>query len=133
MVKFAVLCLNSGKWNGRQVLPADWVKASITRHTTLGGTDYGYLWWPGSRSACHRTSRTPGLRAGTWSEGYLAIRKMAFHPEGIVLLLGRRFGRMTRSAAVVIERPCEGTGTKCPCPMAQCRTRATGCAGQVHP
>jgi CubicO group peptidase (beta-lactamase class C family) len=45
MVKIGLLYMNGGTWNGRQVLPADWVKASTTRHTSLGDTDYGYLWW----------------------------------------------------------------------------------------
>ena len=45
MVKIGLLYMNGGVWNGRQVLPADWVKASTSRHTSLGGTDYGYLWW----------------------------------------------------------------------------------------
>jgi CubicO group peptidase (beta-lactamase class C family) len=45
MVKIGLLYMNGGTWNGRQVLPADWVKTSIARHTSLGGTDYGYLWW----------------------------------------------------------------------------------------
>ena len=27
------------------MLPADWVKTSIARHTSLGDMDYGYLWW----------------------------------------------------------------------------------------
>ena len=45
MMKIGLLYMNGGTWNGRQVLPADWVKASTARHTSLGGTDYGYLWW----------------------------------------------------------------------------------------
>jgi CubicO group peptidase (beta-lactamase class C family) len=45
MVKIGLLYMNAGTWNGGQVLPADWVRASTSRHTSLGGTDYGYLWW----------------------------------------------------------------------------------------
>jgi len=45
MVKIGLLYMNGGSWNSHQVLPADWVKASTSRHTTLGDTDYGYLWW----------------------------------------------------------------------------------------
>jgi CubicO group peptidase (beta-lactamase class C family) len=45
MVKFGLLYLNGGMWNGRQVLPADWVKASTARHTSLDDMEYGYLWW----------------------------------------------------------------------------------------
>jgi len=45
MAKFGQLYLNKGKWNGKQVVPEKWVKAS-TQHqvkTTSGG--YGYQWW----------------------------------------------------------------------------------------
>jgi CubicO group peptidase (beta-lactamase class C family) len=45
MVKVGLLYMNKGQWRGRQVLPADWIAASTTKRTTLGGTDYGYLWW----------------------------------------------------------------------------------------
>lgn len=44
-IKIGLLYMKVGTWNGRQVLPSDWVKASTARHTSLGGTDYGYLWW----------------------------------------------------------------------------------------
>jgi len=37
-----------GAWEGRQVVPADWLEASFTRHTlSEGGLYYGYQWWLG--------------------------------------------------------------------------------------
>lgn len=45
MVKIGLLYMNGGKWNGRQVLPAEWVNVSTRRHTSLDDSDYGYLWW----------------------------------------------------------------------------------------
>ena len=53
--RFGLLYLNKGKWNGTQIVPADWVKASHTPDApqlmpgkqeisdTIWG--YGYLWW----------------------------------------------------------------------------------------
>src|SRR5882762_9350852 len=32
LLKFAQLYLNGGTWNGNRILPADWVKASVTPH-----------------------------------------------------------------------------------------------------
>lgn len=53
--RFGLLYLNDGKWNGEQIVPADWVKASHTPDAERllpgekPGTDitwgYGYLWW----------------------------------------------------------------------------------------
>jgi len=45
MAKFGLLYLNHGKWNGRQVISENWVQESLTTHTTLRNTGYGYLWW----------------------------------------------------------------------------------------
>jgi CubicO group peptidase (beta-lactamase class C family) len=45
--RFGQLMLNGGVWEGRQVVPAAWVKASTTAysHTPRGNLGYGYLWW----------------------------------------------------------------------------------------
>ncbi|MCI0692130.1 beta-lactamase family protein [candidate division KSB1 bacterium] len=45
--KFGQLYKNNGKWNGRQILPEEWVAQSFTKHyaTTNEGESYGYLWW----------------------------------------------------------------------------------------
>lgn len=41
-LKLGVLHLTEGRWKGRQLIPADWVKAvGIARH----GNPYGYQWW----------------------------------------------------------------------------------------
>jgi CubicO group peptidase (beta-lactamase class C family) len=45
MVKIGLVYLHDGVWNDRQVIPAEWVKASTAKYTALDGTDYGYLWW----------------------------------------------------------------------------------------
>lgn len=45
MAKLGLLYMNEGQWHGKQVLPRDWVKASLAKHSVVRGTDYGYLWW----------------------------------------------------------------------------------------
>ncbi len=45
MAKFGLLYLNEGKWNGHQVIPANWVQQSLSKHSVIQGVDYGYLWW----------------------------------------------------------------------------------------
>lgn len=45
MAKFGLLYLNKGKCNGKQIVPADWVTQSLTKHSAVQNVDYGYLWW----------------------------------------------------------------------------------------
>jgi len=50
MAKFGLLYLHNGSWNGRHIVPSDWVKVSVKKHVILrrnvpGVVGYGYLWW----------------------------------------------------------------------------------------
>ena len=54
LAKFGSLYLNGGKWNGKQVIPADWVDLSTRRQFRFrartgpdsgGEFGYGYFWW----------------------------------------------------------------------------------------
>jgi len=43
LARFGLLILNHGNWNGRQIVPAAWLKDATT--PSAHGPDYGYLWW----------------------------------------------------------------------------------------
>jgi CubicO group peptidase (beta-lactamase class C family) len=46
--KYAQLYKNRGKWNGKQVLPKEWVDKSFTKIKSIPGREnefYGYLFW----------------------------------------------------------------------------------------
>ena len=53
--RFGRLYLNEGRWQGEQIVPADWVRASVTpdaphlqpgeRETSSYALGYGYQWW----------------------------------------------------------------------------------------
>jgi CubicO group peptidase (beta-lactamase class C family) len=46
LLKLAQLYLARGLWNGRQIVPAEWVASSIAPKTRADHkTEYGYLWW----------------------------------------------------------------------------------------
>lgn len=45
MLKFGMLYANEGRWGKSQVLPAAWVKESLSSLSTVENTAYGYLWW----------------------------------------------------------------------------------------
>jgi CubicO group peptidase (beta-lactamase class C family) len=46
MLKWGMLVMNDGKWNGEQLIPGDFVKRATDRlHTNRQGTSYGFFWW----------------------------------------------------------------------------------------
>ncbi len=47
LAKIAYLFLKNGVWDGKQIVTADWVKASITPSVSVstGGVKYGFKWW----------------------------------------------------------------------------------------
>ena len=48
LAKFGSLYLHDGQWNGRQVLPREWVHESTRRRLTFPGQEargYAYQWW----------------------------------------------------------------------------------------
>lgn len=47
LAKLGLLFLNQGKWDGQQIVPAEWLKAATSSHIKTGGagtSDYGYGW-----------------------------------------------------------------------------------------
>ena len=46
MARFGLLFARGGEWRGEQIVPRDWVRASVTSHSDAGDSGgYGYLWW----------------------------------------------------------------------------------------
>ncbi|HEV7613406.1 MAG TPA: serine hydrolase [Steroidobacteraceae bacterium] len=46
LAKIGLLYLHDGRWNGRQLVAADWIKDSLTPRIDAGeGFQYGYQWW----------------------------------------------------------------------------------------
>jgi CubicO group peptidase (beta-lactamase class C family) len=50
MAKFGFLYLNSGNWNGTQLIPSSWIEESTTSFIDVEfdqghGSGYGYKWW----------------------------------------------------------------------------------------
>ena len=49
LAKIGRMVLAHGEWQGRQVVPADWVAESLRPHMAAGdGLGYGYQWWTGT-------------------------------------------------------------------------------------
>ncbi len=54
MAKIGVLCLNNGKYDGRQIVSSSWIEEMTRAKTVEGkhfrGMAYGYLWWIADRN-----------------------------------------------------------------------------------
>ncbi|HEY8004395.1 MAG TPA: serine hydrolase [Phenylobacterium sp.] len=62
LMKFGQLYLDGGKWEGRQVISAAWVRASVSPHANARqDTDYGYLWWLQTFHVAGKPVRTWGM------------------------------------------------------------------------
>ncbi|MBL0211185.1 MAG: serine hydrolase [Holophagaceae bacterium] len=50
MAKLGRLVLDHGRWRGRQIVPAEWIAASLQPRISTGIADfhYGYQWWLGN-------------------------------------------------------------------------------------
>ncbi|MGH9838932.1 MAG: serine hydrolase domain-containing protein, partial [Blastocatellia bacterium] len=49
MARFGFLYLNAGQWDGKQIVPVEWVWESLRPHAAKDPlqADYGYQWWIG--------------------------------------------------------------------------------------
>lgn len=46
LMKIGLMILDHGKWQGRQIVPADWIAASTTPHIRASAAfGYGFQWW----------------------------------------------------------------------------------------
>jgi CubicO group peptidase (beta-lactamase class C family) len=73
LAKLGQLIADEGSWNGRQVLPAWWIRESTTPHVNAEGNGalyYGYQWWLG-RSLLNGHDLT-------WTAGYGASGQRLF-------------------------------------------------------
>ena len=105
--RFARLYLNNGNWNGEQILPAEWVRASTTidtsrtepEVTTWYRMQHNQLWWlpmhnwanerdfyadgsRGQRIYVHRPTRTIVIQLSEDSEQDFPFRKVAHYLAG---------------------------------------------------
>ena len=55
MMKFGLMYLNQGKWQGKQIISPEWIKSSTERQVSAGNEDYGYNWWIKSYN-CNNTA-----------------------------------------------------------------------------
>lgn len=78
--RFGFLFANGGRWNGKQIVPADWVADSTRAHsrTNRGNRGYGYMWW--------ELSSEPWGKGGAYAAGF-GGQVIAFLPSKRLVLV----------------------------------------------
>lgn len=73
MAKLGLLYLDQGRWKGRQVLSADWVRKATSPETAKEprAFDYGYLWW--IKEGDHQGKKVRIIEANGWAGQYIFI------------------------------------------------------------
>ncbi|WP_426086732.1 serine hydrolase domain-containing protein [Janthinobacterium sp. PSPC1-1] len=98
LMKLGQLYLDGGRWNGKQVIPAEWVKRSIAPHANAReGMDYGYLWWLQPFTANGRTVQSYGM-AGSGGNKVLVLPEL----DAVVVITTTNF--QVRDAHALSEK-----------------------------
>lgn len=87
MAKFGLLYLRNGVWDGKQVVPAEWVRESTRRHSdpppAYGPfSGYGYLWW------ILKPPQTGGGKDGSPAAAVRAYAACGFMAQYIIVVPG---------------------------------------------
>jgi CubicO group peptidase (beta-lactamase class C family) len=92
--RFALLFLHGGNWNGVQVVPAGWVRASTHPYSDAVSGGYGYLWWTGD-SASGTEQQIVFPKGSFWAEGHLGQYAVVV-PSLDLIVINRVDERMTK-------------------------------------
>jgi CubicO group peptidase (beta-lactamase class C family) len=82
MARFGYLWLRNGAWAGRQIVPADYVKAALT--PSEHGPDYGYLWWLNTKG-----KNLPGLPTTAFAALGAGSNDIVVSPEHELVIVWR--------------------------------------------
>jgi len=97
-LKLGQLYANGGKWNGREVISADWVKRSTTPHVQVDEqTEYGYFWWlksfstPSAKFPAYLMQGSGGNKVAVFPEldAVVVITTTNYHERGAHQLTDR--------------------------------------------
>jgi CubicO group peptidase (beta-lactamase class C family) len=75
LTKIGYLLLKEGRWQGRQIVSREWVRASAKPKVfESGGTGYGFLWWvPKEPAGLYEGRGRGGQRLAVWPEKNMVV------------------------------------------------------------
>jgi CubicO group peptidase (beta-lactamase class C family) len=97
LARFGYLWLRGGAWDGRQILPASYLKAALM--PSAHGPDYGYLWWLNTKG-----ENFPGMPTSTYGALGAGSNTITISPEHDLVVVWRwHAGNQAEFARRVIE------------------------------
>jgi CubicO group peptidase (beta-lactamase class C family) len=82
LLRLGELYLRKGRWHGRQVVPAAWVRESTRKQVAIpGGYAYGYLWWVNAGPL------STGSHEGFLAQGYAGQMVAVFPRLDLVIVM----------------------------------------------
>jgi len=83
MAKFGLLYLKNGAWDGEQIVPIEYVAASVRTYSSFSPEEgYGYQWWTFPALGTYAASGLYGQIIGISPEDDLVVVFTAGLPEG---------------------------------------------------
>jgi CubicO group peptidase (beta-lactamase class C family) len=103
LAKLGSLVLESGRWQGRQVVSEEWIRASTrARIGTTGSEEYGYLWWV-SRLTGDGGNGEAVIFASGWGSQF--VYALPTSRTAVVITGGNEFNGRTRDhRKLLVER-----------------------------
>jgi CubicO group peptidase (beta-lactamase class C family) len=72
MGRLGLLALHQGEWNGKRIVPADWLKESIGPSQELNPS-YGYLWWNNTAKKWPNVPKDAFAALGRWDNNIVIV------------------------------------------------------------
>jgi CubicO group peptidase (beta-lactamase class C family) len=110
MLKLGELILGNGEWQGRRLVPADWMQAATTPVVMISETrSYGYHWYMGEVAAAGQTRKHHWIGGFGWG----GQRLFAFPDLGLAVAMncglygksGQEQGRVTNTIVLAVVLP----------------------------
>jgi CubicO group peptidase (beta-lactamase class C family) len=95
MIKWGLLTMNGGKWNGEQLIPAEYVERATAKiHTNAQNTSYGYFWW---RHDMLVGDKTYDCKSGRGAGGQFVLMIPELDLIGVVTAHNKGMGEMLKT------------------------------------
>jgi CubicO group peptidase (beta-lactamase class C family) len=85
--RFALLYLHGGNWDGKQVVPAQWVADSTHPWSDSESGGYGYLWWTGDSASRFHRPEYVFPRGSFWLEGHLGQYAVVVPSNDLIIVV----------------------------------------------